>query len=126
MSYCDYDEDACPTKRKELCINCNERWDYHEGWKCPTIDSTFRRKSELKLNEHYLTLDMPEAKNRTAGSIIAADDFGSCKSLTKTEETVSRDNEEQNKKEEMKFFKKVSSPNYCACGINKSNCNYHS
>lgn len=61
MTYAD--TDPCPKERlDEPCINCNETWGYHQGWKCSNVSSNETYKGKLKSKERYLTKDMQMKK----------------------------------------------------------------
>ena len=110
------DIDACPAKRPDKCINCGKVWIAHMGWACLGIGGSFvgTTKSSLQPHQRYLTQDM-----------LASNNIPSDKPTQPSLELELP--QAKPLKKDLSDWKvwRNQRAGECACGIQKSMCDYH-
>jgi hypothetical protein len=92
-----------PAARDEDCLNCNRKWDLHDGWACG--ENIYNQpKSKIPTDKQYLTSDMQQ-QTPTPVSIqpVVKPDLSDWK--------VWRD--------------QGTEPGHCVCRIPRTTCSYH-
>lgn len=119
-------EDSPGCRPGDICINCNNSWIFHTGWKCRHSTSISTAFSKLPPNERYLTPSMKAS--------LLYPNFGtiSAPMLSMDYLGMPRINPPA-KVSPTKPITDISDwrawahnqPGDCACGINRSQCTYH-
>lgn len=133
------DSESTPYDRGELCLNCNEYWFDHDGWKCsnvkPILDGmryTITDFSQYLSTDRYLTQSMKD-------SIVSnASNFASLSSLLRSwkdpigissiiMDELHVEPTHQTTKPTIDQWQAWAhnQPGDCACGIKKDSCDYH-
>jgi alpha-L-arabinofuranosidase len=123
-SKCDTEDEPCD--REEICLNCNEYWTDHYGWKCSRVFASFDSYGNTISNFHeylstekYLTQSMKD-------SILSKSDYliSHYKFLSNLADKPAH----QTAKPTIDQWQAWAhnQPGDCACGIKREACDYHS
>lgn len=126
------DSESTPYDRGELCLNCNEYWFDHDGWKCsnvkPILDGmryTITDFSQYLSTDRYLTQSMKDSIMSKSEYLTSHYKF-LLSSLDHQFDELSKPTHQTTKPTIDQWQAWAhNQPGDCACGIKKDSCDYH-